>query len=112
MNSEKVKIYRSILSKTRSITPGIPPKALIASVYGFMGIPPEEIKDITRSQQKRAQRPDATERKILPIVSFFIINIIRIAPATVSRTNRRFITSPFNIMIVPCKKCVTASRIR
>ena len=104
--------YSSILSNTRSITPGMPPRALIVRVYGFMGIPKGLKRDIIRSQQKRAESPEITESVILPRLSLLSIKITRKIPEKIRRIKRRFILSPFNFMLVPIKKCIFRALVR
>ncbi len=103
--SEKL-FYSSIFRRTRSITPGIPPMALIVRVYGFSGMPQGLKSDIMRSQQKSADRPDITDRRIFPRLSLLSISITRIIPEEIRRIKSRFIISPLNFMLVPINKCI------
>ena len=98
------------MSRTRSITPGIPPRALIVRVYGFRGRPQGLKSDIIRSQQKSADRPDITDRRIFPRLSLLSINITRIIPEEIRRIKSRFIISPLNFMLVPINKCILKPR--
>jgi len=65
-----------------------------------------------RSQQKRADSPENTERRILPRLSFLSIKIIRKIPEEIRSIKRIFIISPLNFMFVLIKKCIIKPLIR